>query len=683
MTQTSTILNELLTSYDKLKKRQFSLTEAMRQTYSAIIRERPALKPQIDQMAATSLGSATEEEFLQTNAQSQQVQQLIGGTLIQKFTNPMDQNQFQLISTDPEGKDQVIYTTKGYPDKQGFRQWISAAARSLANEDPEDAINPETGLPIPTVEGPSVTDVDFLEMKDSFVQLANQARSKGVEDKWTESTAFLSGKAGESLQRKVETCQGIELETKDGALMLEKSVVDDSTKKKVAQSIKRVLEMATRGPQTKDDIDDFKNHVAIYQDKLIFRDPGDPATGIIVGGKVGLLPYRFAIDLFFEKAGERYPEISPRVLVPEVVNKRADVKANDIGFVAEGFESIVGAIIKGDTRGALQKLALLVGTKRLGLMKGMKFITDIDTLDRSIDVASADTHQALSTIHEHFGDDPLFPLIRRLGKLAATTGDRAPDMVTHTGGQTVGLIAKDDTLETYLNPIDAKERFLAQGFSDEQVEALFRYRSDGTVEVGNAIKTYMSPNKVKLGELTLERTLQTVTDPEPRERRFIYQSFDALGIQDRDVVNNYMKDLQTKMGAIDKVFGTGIVRGEDGSPLSAKSIKTSFAHQIRNTLASHLTYKELNTNALVGMLDRFDVEDETAVSRVQEMLTRRLTIARMNKDIGEGVPGARETAAMMIRMNACSLQETMLDVRGITESEHYICLNNDVIDRGL
>jgi len=247
----------------------------------------------------------------------------------------------------------------------------------------------------------------------------------------------------------------------------------------------------------------------------------------------------------------------------------------------------------------------------------------------------------------------------------------------------VGLIAKDDTLETYLNPIDAKERFLAQGFSDEQVEALFRYRSDGTVEVGNAIKTYMSPNKVKLGELTLERTLQTVTDPEPRERRFIYQSFDALGIQDRDVVNNYMKDLQTKMGAIDKVFGTGIVRGEDGSPLSAKSIKTSFAHQIRNTLASHLTYKELNTNALVGMLDRFDVEDETAVSRVQEMLTRRLTIARMNKDIGEGVPGARETAAMMIRMNACSLQETMLDVRGITESEHYICLNNDVIDRGL
>ena len=91
----------------------------------------------------------------------------------------------------------------------------------------------------------------------------------------------------------------------------------------------------------------------------------------------------------------------------------------------------------------------------------------------------------------------------------------------------------------------------------------------------------------------------------------------------------------------------------------------------------------MSKSSLLRAIKGFDPNDPTERSRIQELLSRKLTFATLSKDVKGEVPNARESLAMYIRTNAASDRDVMLDVREIKSGDQYLMSNNETVDIAL
>ncbi len=641
---------DLLDSFDKLKKRKLRLNERL--GYKKISIEFPDIGNQVHAESERLFGAATPDDFINSSPNPNIP---VGPPEEGRVTRDPTTGVYYII--DKEGRPQVIYSNLGKPDLIGWRRWATALAETLFAKQTMDQMaqagggeesgdtsgsgeseggeesgdTSGSGDTISDTVGTEIDDMNDIPVTDLQAQL-NRGKNSLVSIiernpyffqgdphtvQWMASG--LSGRYGNLRRRFFNAEHSVEdrfakaygLQDKGGFLTrVEISPEDQGKASDILVKFLHRLEIMATNPNSfsEEDIDWVRTHVVRDRQGVWFKDDHTLPYGIVLAWRFGaqeqhsnlwdnlVESYNKNLAQILEDRGiDEVPIIESRELREPNYTGNAGERSYFVGKAAEEIRPAILAYLNGDRETGAKLLSESLLIRTMGIDEKFAFLNFFKMDEMVGDEQTAQALKDAEDLSSVFKLNPLnmdsSEILKRVLKASImlekhSLAVRKPMSVINIGNVTK-IGLKADSLETYNSDDAAYIALNNQGVPPEKIKDFIQPNSS----VGESIKTRMYKNsKIQTGEASLDLVSKSILGDDAEGSFLVLELKKKLGIPEKNKADLTKAEEQLKLGreTIRKAFGNTRVLG-----VSPEEVKAQINSILSNFLINNAIYGEL------------------------------------------------------------------------------------------
>ena len=246
---------------------------------------------------------------------------------------------------------------------------------------------------------------------------------------------------------------------------------------------------------------------------------------------------------------------------------------------------------------------------------------------------------------------------------------RNPKTLEHVG-KNVAKGLKADVIEGYSSKNEAVEAFVNCGFGAKEVTGMVM--RDGKVPIG--IKTAIVPGEVKMGAGSIEGLINSLKGKQ--DQGFMTKMTKELGILSKVTESKVNEAVESIHSAMDKI---------DVGMSKVSNPKTDQGVLRRQTLdmLNSIVRKQFGFNDLISVdnFNDFDLDNEGEMDKLKGYVKRKLIANMIRKNLKEGKKEYGAFLALAMCSNGCAQQNQVTNVRFLSTEESIMINHNEAIQQ--